>query len=289
MIQTAEGALNETHDILQRMRELSVQASNDTNSTDDRRAIGDELVQLKDEINRISQTTKFNGKGLLDGSMTTSLAAGSELKQGVLLGSTAAISKVDVSKAVAGTTYTLSAGTAANELTLSATIAGKNVTETVVLGANSQTVNFSTLGVSFDIAGTETAANLRSALVNAANDTIVTAAGSGAAQFMIGSNGLGNETLSVNFAKMDATTLGTGFGNMISDKITNNQAVDTKALADALTTVLDDAIKAVSTQRSSLGAAQNRLEHTINNLGTSSENLTAAESRIRDVDYALAA
>ncbi|MCM3743881.1 flagellin [Sporosarcina luteola] len=286
MIQTAEGALNETHDILQRMRELSVQASNDTNNTDDRQAIGDELVQLKDEINRISGTTKFNGKGLLDGSMTTSLAAGSELKQGVLLGATSAISKVDVSKAAAGTTFTLSAGTAADELTMSATIAGKNVTETVKLGANSQTVNFSTLGISFDIAGTETAANLRDNLVATANDIVVTAAGSGAAQFMIGSNGLANETLSVNFAKMDATTLGTGLGNMISDKITNNSAVDSKTKADALTTVLDDAIKAVSTQRSSLGAAQNRLEHTINNLNTSSENLTAAESRIRDVDMA---
>ncbi len=289
MISTAEGALNETHDILQRMRELSVQASNDTNNTDDRQAIGDELVQLKDEINRISGTTKFNGKGLLDGSMTTSLAGGSELKQGVLLGATSAISKVDVSKATAGTTFTLTAGTAANELTMSATIAGKNVTETVALGANSQTVNFSTLGVSFDIAGTETAANLRTNLVAAANDTVVTAAGSGSAQFMIGSNGLTNETLTVNFAKMDATTLGTGAGNMINDKVTNNAAVDLKTKADTLTTVLDDAIKVVSTQRSNLGAAQNRLEHTINNLGTSSENLTAAESRIRDVDYALAA
>jgi len=286
MIQTAEGALNETHDILQRMRELSVQGSNDTNNTDDRQAIGDELVQLKDEINRISSTTKFNGKGLLDGSLTTSLAAGSELKQGALLGATAAVSKVDVSKAVAGTTYTLTAGTAADELTMSATIAGKNVTETVKLGANSQTVNFATMGVSFEIAGTETAANLRGNLVAAANDTIVTGAGAGAAQFMIGSNGLTNETLSVTFSKMDATTLGSGAGNMVNDKIASNAAVDTKAKADALTTVLDDAIKSVSTQRSSLGASQNRLEHTINNLKTSSENLTAAESRVRDVDMA---
>jgi flagellin len=286
MIQTAEGALNETHSILQRMREISVQASNDTNTADDRKAIGDELVQLKDEINRISQTTKFNGKGLLNGDLTTSLDATSELKQGVLLGTTAAISKVDISKATGGTTYTMTAGTAADELTLSATIAGKTVSETVTLSANSQSVNFSTLGVSFDVAGTDTAANLRTALVAAGNDTIITAAGDGAASFLIGSNGLNEEKLNVDFAKIDATTLGTGAGNYISDKIANNTAVDSKAKADALITVLDDAIKGVSTQRSALGAAQNRLEHTIANLGTSSENLTAAESRVRDVDMA---
>lgn len=286
MIQTAEGALNETHSILQRMREISVQASNDTNTADDRKAIGDELLQLKDEINRISQTTKFNGKGLLNGDLTTNLDATSELKQGVLLGTTAAISKVDISKATGGTTYTMTAGTAADELTLSATIAGKTVSETVTLSANSQTVNFSTLGVSFDVAGTDTAANLRTALVAAGNDTIITAAGDGAASFLIGSNGLNEEKLNVNFAKMDATTLGSGVGNYLSDKIANNTAVDSKAKADALITVLDDAIKGVSTQRSALGAAQNRLEHTIANLGTSSENLTAAESRVRDVDMA---
>jgi flagellin len=288
MIQTAEGALNETHSILQRMRELSVQAANDSNNTDDREAIGDELVQLKDEINRISETTKFNGKGLLDGSMTTSLDNTSELKQGLVLG-TAAISKVDVSGATADTDYTLSAGTADNELTLTATIAGKEVSETVSLSDNSQTVNFSTMGVSFDVAGTVTADTLRTSLVDAANDTISTAAGDGSAKFMIGSNGLSNETLTVAFDKMDATTLGSGLNNQISDKITANTAVDTKDKADALTTVLDDAIKDVSKQRSSLGAAQNRLDHTINNLSASSENLTAAESRIRDVDYSFAA
>jgi len=287
MIATAEGALNETHDILQRMRELSVQASNDTNNTDDREAIGDELVQLKDEINRISTTTKFNGKGLLDGSLTTSLASGSALKEGVLLGATSAISKVDVSKAAADTVFTLAAGVASDELTMSATISGKLVTETVTLGANSQSVNFSTLGVSFELAGTETADNLRTNIV--AVGSITSDVGIGSANFMIGSNGQASETLKVDFHKMDSTTLGTAPGTMIHDLITNNSAVDSKTKSDILTTVLDDAIKAVSTQRSSLGASQNRLEHTINNLGTTSENLTAAESRIRDVDYAEAA
>jgi flagellin len=297
MIQTAEGALNEVHSILQRMRELSVQASNDTNTADDRQAIGDELVQLKDEINRISNTTAFNGKKLLNGSLSTSLDATSQIKVGGTVtptgGSTIAISKVDVSGAVAGTTYTIT-DASSGKITLTATIAGKTVSETVTLSdmttAGEQTVKFSTLGISFTLTGggntNDTAAGIAGALNN---KTIVTAAGSGSAQFLIGSNGDVNENLTVSFDKIDATTLGSGPGNMISDKIVDNTAVDTKAKADALITIIDDAIKTVSSQRSALGAAQNRLEHTINNLGTSAENLTAAESRIRDVDYALAA
>lgn len=283
MIQTAEGALNETHAILQRMREITVQASNDTNTGDDRKAIGDELVQLKDEINRISQTTKFNGKGVLDGSLTTSLGV-SGVKVGAAAAAASAISKVDVSKAAAGTVYTLTAGTAADELTATATIAGKTVSETVKLGANSQTVSFASLGISFEVAGTNAAADIRTGLVTLGN--VTTAAGDGSASFLIGSNGTAQEKLNVAFEKMDATTLGSGGANQVANKVTDNTSVDTKAKAEALITVLDDAIKGVSTQRSSLGAAQNRLDHTIKNLNTSSENLQAAEARIRDVDMA---
>lgn len=286
MIQTAEGGLNEVHSILQRMRELSVQSSNDTNNDKDRQAIGDELVELKSEIDRISTTTKFNGKGLLDGSFTTTLAGGSELKVGSeLTGTGASISKIDVSKALATTTYTMTTGGADGSVTMSATINGQNVSQTVALAANSQTVNFSTFGVSFEVAGTATAGEIATQLIAAANDTITTA-GNGSANFLIGANGAASETINVSFDKMDSTTMGSGAGNQISDKIADNTAVDTKAKADALITVLDDAIVDVSTQRSKLGATQNRLEHTINNLGTSSENLTAAESRIRDADMA---
>src|SRR6056297_633925 len=83
MIQTAEGALKESHSIVQRMRELSVQAANDTNTQDDRRAIGDELVELTNELDRIADTTSFNGKKLLDGSLSTSLDTGtSDITEG---------------------------------------------------------------------------------------------------------------------------------------------------------------------------------------------------------------
>jgi flagellin len=283
MIQTAEGALNETHDILQRMRELSVQASNDTNTLDDRQSIGDEIFELKKEIDRISETTKFNGKGLLNGDMSTSQDASSTAKLGVAVGTTV-VSKVDVSGAVAGTTYTLADGTAADgKVTMSATVNGKTVSEEITVGADSQTLNFASLGVSIELAGTDTSNDITAALNGL---TVVTAAGNGNATFLVGSNGSASEKITVDFKKMDTTTLGSGGVNDIADKVTDNTAVNTVAKADALTAVLDDAIKQVSQQRSNLGANQNRLEHTINNLNTSSENLTAAESRIRDVDMA---
>lgn len=283
MIQTAEGALNETHDILQRMRELSIQASNDSNTGDDRKSIGDEIFELKKEVDRISETTKFNGKGLLNGDLSTSQDASSTAKLGAAAGA-AVISKVQVSGAAAGTTYTLADGTAADgKVTMSAVVNGKSVSETVSVAANSQTLNFSSLGISIELAGTDTAANIEAGL---SGKTIVTATGNSTATFQVGSNGEAAEKISVDFKKMDSSTLGSGGSNNISNKVTDNTAVDTVAKADALTKVLDDSIKQVSQQRSNLGANQNRLEHTINNLKTSSENLTAAESRVRDVDMA---
>ncbi len=164
LIQTAEGALNETHSILQRMRELAVQAANDTNVTADRTSIKDELTALTSEIDRIAKNTEFNTQNLLDGSFS-----------------------------------------------------GK----TFHIGANS------------------------------------------------------GQAITLTIGSMDSTKLGV---NTIS-------VSNTSKASDAITKI-NTAIESVSTQRSKLGAVQNRLEHTINNLGASTENLTAAESRIRDVDMA---
>ncbi|MGX7594037.1 flagellin N-terminal helical domain-containing protein [Planococcus plakortidis] len=171
MIQTAEGALNETHDILQRMRELAVQSSSDTNTADDRAQIEKENAALIEEIDRIATTTEFNTQKLLTG-----------------LGGTGS---------------------------------------------------------------------------------------DGAFTFQIGAND--TQSLTVTFADMQSTALfSAGAPNLGTDAATSSAAI----------TAIDDAIKLVSAERSQMGANQNRLEHTINNLNTSSENLTAAESRIRDVDMA---
>jgi flagellin len=165
LIQTAEGALNETHAILQRMRELAVQGGNDTNVTADRTAIQDELNQLMSEIDRIATTTEFNTQNLLGGSFSGTLQ----------------------------------------------------------IGANA------------------------------------------------------GQVINVGISAMNTTGLSLSASSI---------SVGTNAAASSSLKTLDAAIESVSNQRSKLGAIQNRLEHTINNLGASQENLTAAESRIRDVDMA---
>jgi flagellin len=169
LIQTAEGALNETTNILQRMRELSVQSATATNTTADRSAIATEFNQMKEEITRIGTQTEFNTKTLLKGDFST----------------------------------------AANAL-----------------------------------------------------------------KFQIGANA--DQTISLQVKNMTATGLA----------ITTAVIVSTAADAQTATVALDKALASVSTERANLGSVQNRLEHTINNLNTSSENLQTSESRIRDVDMA---
>ena len=166
LVQTAEGALNETHSILQRMNELATQAANDTNTSIDRQAIQDEITQLTSEIDRIQSTTQFNTMNLLDGSFT-----GKNLQVGALSG----------------------------------------------------------------------------------------------------------QQISVSISNMDSTSLGLTAANIkVSGFVSAGNSMSR----------IQSAIDMVSTQRSKLGAIQNRLEHTINNLDTTAENTQAAESRIRDTDMA---
>ncbi|CDQ42121.1 flagellin Hag [Virgibacillus salexigens] len=184
LIQTAEGALNESHAILQRMRELTVQASNTgTQETEDLEAIQDEIGSLIQELGGtgesqgISDRTEFNGKTLLNGDLSTD-------------------------------------------------------------------------GVTFQV----------------------------------GANA--GQQLTVEIADMSAEGLGVNEISVVAEGESGESEALDSAGYDAILTSIDEAINKVSTQRSDLGAVQNRLEHTINNLGASAENLTAAESRIRDVDMA---
>jgi flagellin len=171
LIQTAEGGLKETHDILQRMRELAVQSSNDTNTAEDQGNLDDEFQQLKSEIGRIATETQFNKKNIL-----------------------------------------------ATDQTLD-----------IQVGANA------------------------------------------------------GEKITIDWKAQTAATLGEDAVDISA------QALTDKATSQTAITEVESAIASVSKSRSKMGAFQNRLEHTISNLDNSSENLTAAESRIRDVDYALAA
>ncbi|MED4139341.1 flagellin [Priestia megaterium] len=452
LIQTAEGALNETHSILQRMRELSVQSGNDTATDDDRKAIQSEISQLKDEVDRIGNTTEFNTKKLIDGSIGAKTAAGTdnaavvasglgEATGSKLAGTVAfnggakkiadvtnAIDTVDQKikvdgaditfkvtqselQATAGDTtgkafatllqnkinegiskynetygknienvsvtadatnkISIESGSTGKpssiEVTTSASannnlweIAGEGVAVTTLSGTGQadgkltaagaanfnaiQTTDTSTVNIDgtdvkvtwgtaggqslaagADMSGAnvaqKVAADINTAITSYNNtvpadkklDSVSVSVKDG--QLIIQS-GSGKETSSIKFDNSDAAKLlgvagqnsatqggGVNFQIGANAKQTMKVTVEdmrsaalgidkvdlsSKAGAQEALTKLDTAIEKVSTQRSNLGAFQNRLEHTINNLNTSSENLTAAESRVRDVDYALA-
>lgn len=280
LIQTAEGALNETHSILQRMRELSVQSSNDTLIGDDRDKIQAEMDELSKEITRISDTTEFNTQNLLNGSFTGKFHIGANANQDITL----SINGMDAGDlAVAGQSQTYTSVDGAVDLTKKGTASVSvevvastaTVTATTAAVAASVSVNSAnkiTITLGKDTAGNVAlAASAAVALINANT----AAAALVSAQVKVGGDG----SISATVASASVT------GTTVSD-LTKGIDVSTQSSANAAITVIDNAIKSVSNERSKLGSYQNRLEHTINNLGTSAENLTAAESRIRDVDMA---
>jgi flagellin len=285
MIQTAEGALNEVHSMLQRMRELALQAANDTLSLEDREAVNRELQQLRAELNNVSNRTTFNGKKLLDGSLVTQVDAASEIKVGKVVsggGESAHVVELDVSGAQPGKTYTFSYNATTDTLTL--TRSGDNVSQSITLSAiaagGSLELNFYQLGVSLKVTSTGgiTADNLGAALTAGATDSITTASGSGSANFQVGP--AATDAISVSFDKVDVDALG------LTTALDNFNTAKTVANAQALVTALDNAVNTVSEKRGKFGAVQNRLEHTVASLGVAQENMSAAESRIRDVDMA---
>ena len=295
MIQTGEGALNEVHSMLQRMRELSVQAANDTLSSSDRAAVNAEIQQLSTEVDAVSARTKFNGKQLLTGAFSTTVNTSSELKLGTVLSSGAtptnvSVTNIDVSGAIGSSTglstYTFTYSSATDTLTLTDSACSsrnQSVVLSAVAGGASSTVNFSQLGISVKLdnatATNKTADELGFDFTQAANNTIILATG-GSANLQIGTGTALTDSMSVAFDKVDTASL--SMTTSLSNFNTTQDVTNAKALISAI----DTAIDTVSTKRSALGASQNRLEHTIANLGVAQENLTASESRIRDVDMA---
>ncbi len=263
LIQTAEGALNETHSILQRMRELAVQAANDTLSSDDRDAVSSEITQLTAEIDRVANTTTFNGKSLLDGTFGLQVDGASTLLTNTAI--SPRIESIDVAGAETNSTYTINASVAG---TIKLVDTAGNVVVKSVADNFTGTIDFGALGVKINVESLSTVTGLH-------GETIITNT-SAEASFKIGANGnVADEDLSISIDAVDATTLGV-----------NALAVDTHTNALLTIEAVDAAIITVNDIRSKLGAYQNRIEHTINNLGASKENLTASESRIRDADMA---
>lgn len=320
LIQTAEGALDETHSILQRMRELSVQAANDTNTAEDRDAITKEITALTSEIDRISETTEFNTQGLLDGTFNGSFQIGANSSQTIdvsigkvnsaslgLTGGVKLDAEIGVAKAgklVEGS-YTVDGDklldSKGNQVGAIVNTTGK---ATITLADSSDIVltNELSTGASIEIKNSNTGAETADVAVTLAKATGTTAENLAAGNYQItGTNlikdgvviatttaaGSKDYTLS-NGKAIDLSSLGLATTNYnAGDKFTI-QGVDVTSSdkASSSLTTIDAAIQSVSSQRSSLGAIQNRLEHTISNLDNSSENLQSAESRIRDVDMA---
>lgn len=275
LIQTAEGALNETHSILQRMRELAVQAGNDTNTTVDRGEIQKEVNQLTDEIDRIANTTEFNTQKLLDGSKK-GLVDKADAKSTIQLNTKADI-KISTTDSTIGTSGTIiitrttsSTGFSTGDFTIG---------DPAAAGASISANQITFAGKTIDLTG-----SLQSLAVGESITISVKKAEAGsnvatsAFSMQIGANSGQNILIGVN--SMKASDIGV--------RNASSQALDVGDYqkATAAITTINNAIELVSAERSKLGAFQNRLEHTINNLGASSENLTAAESRVRDVDMA---
>jgi flagellin len=259
LVQTAEGALGETQSILQRMNTLATQAANGTLAANDRAAVGTEITQLNSEIDRIADTTKFNGQTLLKGTFGVQFDSSSSMAVG-----TNGVTSIDVSGAAALSMYTLT--NTGNKFTLTDTTNGTG-TQTIAMADNTAgSLNFDKLGVKIGVSDQQTAATTLGT---------VKTTNSAAVNLQIGSEA--TQTLGISIGKMDSSATGL---NTIGISVSNTADAST-----AMTTI-QDAIDKVSLQRATLGAYQNRLDHTINNLTTSSQNLTAAASAITDVDMA---
>jgi len=274
LIQTAEGALQQTTDILQRMRELVIKSQNTGVLTDDdRTSITTEMSTLRDEIDRIATSTTFNSKKLLDGTLAVQRGTGDSF---------GTLGIVDVVNANVGTTYTFTA-TAGQRATVSYkdAISGATVTvySDIVMGTTTVKgkVNFADAGImlNFGKDGVAVASFTGKTIVTADEDA------GAKADFKIGANTFDEDVLSVGIGDMSSKGL-----NVKADGTKFSIDISTAAASDHALDAIDYAIECVSSQRATLGAIQNRMEYAVSNLSATEENLSAAESRIRDVDMA---
>ena len=271
LIQTAEGALTETHSILQRMRELAVQASSDTNEGVDRSKLQAEVDELSKEIKRISTDTEFNNQKVLDGSF-----ADKTFHIGANSGQNIKLSINDMSNTKLGVNgHVTKADVGEISITNRNTIDAIKVE--YVKGAATGTAE-TTAEIDKDGKVTVTLATDASGNITAKNEDVLSA---------LKSVGIKAELAEGKKADTAATAVGeTSVAKAATADDSLGVDISSQKAADQAITTINNALNKVSEERSKLGANQNRLEHTINNLGATAENLTAAESRIRDVDMA---
>lgn len=282
MAQTAEGALEQSTTILQRMRDLSLQAANGSNSEKERGALNSEVNELKKELDRISNTTSFGGKKLLDGSFgTTTFQVGSAANETISVNikqmSTESLDAKYFESTVTGATGT---ATASGSISVAVVVNGKTST------------------IKADIKVDDDAKAVNQALATAIND-----ANAGVGAFVDGGNiklmsqlntkGDANALTDVTFTGTvagitAATYTPVGDTDLTGVKTMKVSEVDISDVEGAQKAVLaiDQAIQSIDAQRADLGAVQNRFENTIGNLQNIAENVSAARGRIQDTDFA---
>jgi len=282
LAQTAEGAMVEIGNNLQRIRELSVQSANATNSDSDREALNAEVKQLTSEIDRVSRQTNFNGTKLLDGSFSGALfQVGADSGQTIGINSIVNSSTSELGNGL----YAAKQTSTAAALTGTATAAG-TVSDMEINGVAIAAV---------DVAVGDKAADVSKKVVNAINDKM-DQTGVYASLDKDGKLELTSLKSGKDFEFTTATTDATGLtvamagigATADADARDTVSGVDISSVAGAqkALSIVDDALKAVNSSRADMGAIQNRFTSTIANLNTTSENLSASRSRIRDTDYA---
>jgi|UPI0004787E24 flagellin len=275
VVQTAEGALTETTSILQRMRDLSVQAANDGGLNPDAKSnIQKEMTQLKSELTRISDTTKFNGSKLLDGNFAAKFQVGANSGESIDVAvgtamSAAGLGVDTVDVTTGGPQWTFDP----HAVDYADTTAGGPTITVDVKSSGARTLDLT----GWDVAGTADAASKNQAILQTAFDKEL-----GSSGFSVKVGNYGEITASGPTGAVTADLDIAGAGVTGTATFNATAASGASAGIDAI----DLAIKTVSSTRADLGAIQNRFDHTINNLNVAVENLTASESRIRDADMA---
>ncbi|MBD7920852.1 flagellin [Xanthomonas bonasiae] len=286
LAQTAEGSMVEIGNNLQRIRELSVQSANATNSATDREALNSEVKQLTSEIDRVANQTSFNGTKLLDGSFSGALfQVGADAGQTIGINSIVDANVDSLGKAGFAATQTGSAALASGTATASGSFSGMSVNGTtiasvaVAVGDTGSDISkkiaaaindkLDQTGVYASVDSTTGALKLES--LKAGKDFSFTA-------------GSATGATGVTFSSAGIATSATAVAGTTSTL--EDLDISTFSGAQRALEIVDKALTAVNSSRADMGAVQNRFTSTIANLSSTSENLSASRSRIRDTDYA---
>ncbi|MDO6705203.1 flagellin [Photobacterium sp. 1_MG-2023] len=272
--QTAEGAMQESTSILQRMRDLALQSANGANSDSDRVAIQEEITALQDELNRIAETTSFGGRKLLNGTFgEAAFQVGADAGEAIVVG----LDSVRADEPQMGGSLLVSTNTIKADAVLAA-----NTTIELSVTAKDGTV----LPVSIDLIGGDdveeiaTRINGQNGLINAS----VTEKGE--LQLVSSDGTVGVTNGAISMLNTDGTTTAGDIAGTAVDVTVSQIDVSNAGGAQRAVPLIDSALQYIDSMRADLGAKQNRLTHTINNLANTSENVSASNSRIRDTDFA---